>query len=92
LIFEINPEDDSFREVLSGISAYGGWNIVSAMGPNIYYRIPYTQENKVSMDSINIKTGEKKNIPFSLSTYTDGTTTYADTGGFQIGDEPVKKF
>jgi hypothetical protein len=85
-IFEINPDDDSIREILSGMSAYGGWNIVSAMGNSIYFRIAYLQENKVSIDAIDISSRELSNIPFSLSTYTDGSTYYASSAGFEFNN------
>lgn len=81
-IYEIDPKDDSIRNVLAPVEAEGGWHVVTAMGKDYIY---YTRHG--DLYRVNIKTGESELYYFSLSTSTDGRSYYFNYDGFNIGDD-----
>ena len=87
-IFQINPEDDTIKKVFQG-KQYGGWNIASAMGDEIYF----LDEEIMNLDwgilKIDLKTPDFKleEIPFNIGACSDGTYSYPSSGGWQIGKD-----
>ncbi len=87
-IFQINPDDDSIKKVFEG-KEYGGWNIVSAMGNEIYFMDEEIMTLDRAMLKIDLSDSDFKleEIPFSIGRCSDGSQSYPSSGGWQIRND-----
>ncbi len=93
-IFEINPNDDSIKEILSGMSAHGGWSPISFMDTDLLYaRIPESQVDSDNVLEIDLKTLLTKEVSIKAYKAINPSVNYkAVYGGFSDNKDNLFMF
>lgn len=89
-IFEIDPSDDSVKNILPKTDKTGGWTVISMMGNQLYLLIDAVMsdvKNHILVIDLDDPTYELKEIPFKLGDFTDYNTYSPSVGGWQVGDD-----